>query len=211
MSAHRPYFISIEGIEGMGKTTVFNAVKDYLDQQGVAFKSTREPGGTAIAEGIRDVLLAHAEEALTPMGELLLMFASRAQHVAHVIKPSLAKGQWVICDRFVDASYAYQGGGRGLSQDKLDALSAWTVDVMPDVTFLLDASVELGAHRIGKRSTKDRIEIEQHDFFERARRAYQSRAANAPERFVVIDASQDKHQVISQVIAHITCLIENKG
>jgi dTMP kinase len=209
MVKKKSHFISIEGIEGMGKTTVFNALRDYLAQQSIDFTLTREPGGTAIAEGIRDVLLAHDDELLTPMGELLLMFASRAQHVAHVIKPALKEGRWVICDRFVDASYAYQGGGRNLSQDKLDALAAWTCDVMPDVTLLLDAAVDVGVQRIAKRTTKDRIEVEKHDFFERARAAYLKRAAQEPGRFVVIDASLPMEQVIANVIAHIAPMIQN--
>ena len=197
------HFISIEGIEGMGKTTVFNAVHEYLLEQGIEHVLTREPGGTPIAEDIRAVLLSHDGEELAPITELLLMFASRAQHVQQVIKPALARGEWVICDRFVDASFAYQGGGRGMEKEKLETLSQWTVDALPDLTILLDAPVSLGLERIDKRSTRDRIEIEKRDFFERARQTYLDRAAEDPDRFVIVDATQPKMQMQSEVLGII--------
>ena len=192
----------------MGKTTVFDAVHQYLNEKHVKHILTREPGGTIIAEAIRQTLLSHDGEEMLPVTEMLLMFASRAQHVDHVIKPALAKGEWVICDRFVDASYAYQGGGRGLSTEKLDTLASWTLDVMPDLTFLLDGPVELGVERIAKRSTKDRIETEKHDFFERARQAYLERAERENNRFVVIDASQSKEAVLATVLATMAQKLE---
>ncbi len=204
------FFISIEGIEGMGKTTVFDALHQCLTEKGIKHILTREPGGTIIAEAIRQILLSHEGEEMLPITEMLLMFASRAQHVDHVIKPALAKGEWVICDRFADASYAYQGGGRGLSKGMLDTLSSWTVDTMPDLTFLLDGPVDLGVERIAKRSTKDRIETEKHDFFERARQAYLDRAKSQPDRFVIIDASQSKEQVLAEVLVTMAKQLNDK-
>jgi dTMP kinase len=196
-------FISIEGIEGMGKSTVFKGLAQYLSDKSIDFISTREPGGTPLAERIRKALLAHEKEAISPVTELLLMFASRAQHVDQVVMPAIEQGKWVICDRFVDASYAYQGGGRKIDQTWLDALTSWTVPMMPDITFLLDGPESLGASRISKRSTKDRIEIEKKEFFTRARQAYLSRAQQDPKRFVVIDATLSKRQVMDQAIQHI--------
>lgn len=197
------YFISIEGAEGMGKTTVFRAIDAYLTRVGIDHLMTREPGGTPIAERIREVLLAHDHETLTPMSELFLMFASRSQHIEHVIKPALAAKQWVICDRFVDASFAYQGGGRELGFEKLSTMSRWVVDRMPDVTFLLDGPVDLGLARISGRHMIDRIEVEGKAFFERVRQAYLARAAAEPDRFIVIDASMPRQQVIASVIQRI--------
>lgn len=194
-------FITIEGVEGMGKSTVIRAIESYLSSSDQPFIVTREPGGTPMAEAIRDVLLAHHDEAVTPYTELLLMFAGRCQHVATVIKPALAKGTWVISDRFTDASYAYQGGGRGVSTDSIDVLAAWSEDgVKPDVTILLDAPVDVGLSRMKQRDEPDRIEREKAIFFERVRASYLERAAAEPKRFVVLDASQTPEQVASQVL-----------
>lgn len=208
-------FLTIEGVEGVGKSTAVKFIQAYLAQAKQEFIITREPGGTPIAEQIRQVLLApNAEEAMVPDVELLLMFASRAQHVAHLIKPALAKGQWVVSDRFVDASYAYQGGGRRLDMAKIAVLDAWTVgDLMIDATILLDAPPEIGLARARRRGPQDRIEQEAIAFFDRVRQGYLARAQQDPKRFHVIDATRpiaqvhaDIRQVLDHLLAERTCV-----
>ncbi len=201
-------FITLEGGEGVGKTTNLIFLEQMLTTQGIHVVKTREPGGTPLAEKIRQLLLETHDEAVDPMAELLMMFAARAQHVRHVIKPALARGDWVLCDRFTDATYAYQGGGRGMTMDKI----AWlehTVqgDLRPDLTLLLDAPVQIGMVRAKGRGELDRFEQERYDFFEKVRQAYLSLAQQQPERFVVIDASQPLDKVQRAIKSRIDSLM----
>lgn len=196
-------FISLEGMDGAGKTTVLNLVGDWLAQQGHAVLMTREPGGTPLAEEIRQLLLTPREEAMHPDAELMLMVAARVQHVRTKIEPALAAGQWVVSDRFFDASYAYQGGGRGLDMARIARLHDWAIaDFSPDLTLLLDVPVALGKARVaGRGEAQTRFEDEQMAFYERVRQAYLARAEAEPQRMVVIDASQTPEGVAAQVRA----------
>lgn len=181
-------FISIEGSEGAGKSTNLEILEGELMRRGLDYFSTREPGGTAMAEEIRELILANRDEDVAPVTELLLMFAARMQHVSQVIRPRLASGQWVVCDRFVDASYAYQGYGRGVDLEIISQLEHWVVGAtMPGLTLYLDLAPEIGAARIATRA-KDRVENEQAEFFAAVRQGYLARAA-ATARIQVIDAS----------------------
>jgi dTMP kinase len=185
-------FITVEGIEGVGKSTNVAFLREVIEKRGYEVLTTREPGGTPMAERIREMLIEHGDEAVPDITELLLMFASRSLHVNNVIQPALAAGTWVVCDRFTDASRAYQGGGRGFPQEDINRLAEWVHgDLRPDLTILLDAPVETGMSRAGRRGSPDRIEIERADFFERVRECYLSLAESDPERFAVIDASRD--------------------
>ena len=196
-------FITIEGIEGVGKSTACAFIREFLQKNNITFIETREPGGTQIAEEMRDILLKHHAEILTPEAELLLFFAGRAQNIAEVIRPALQQGTWVIADRFVDASFAYQGGGRGVANTQIEQLAEFIVaDLAPDLTLLLDAPVEIGFERMRDRESKDRIEQEQADFFERVRRAYLDRAAQCTPRIQLIDASKTVRDVQDQ-ISHV--------
>ena len=187
----RGYFITVEGVEGVGKSTNIACVADKLRQAQIPFVMTREPGGTPMAEDIRQVLLQRREENVSEDAELLLMFAARAQHLFQVILPALDDGCWVVCDRFTDATYAYQGGGRGIPMNKIADLENWVQgDLRPDFTILLDADVETGLKRARQRADLDRFEQETMGFFERVRNTYLEMAANNPERFRLIDASQ---------------------
>jgi dTMP kinase len=193
------FLITLEGGEGAGKTTVLNALRDCLVQHGLEVVSTREPGGTEAGEKIRQVLLS-PELALFSETELLLMFAARAQLVRELIQPALARGAAVISDRFTDASFAYQGGGRGIEMGRIAELERWAAVIKPDLTFLLDVSVQEGLQRARSRGGElDRIELEREDFFERVRATYLARAKQEPERFCVIDASQSPDRVVSAV------------
>ena len=157
----RGLFISVEGVEGVGKSTAIQFIGDFLSAHGIEWEHTREPGGTPIAEKIRSVLLADTQEPMTAMAELLLLFAGRAQNIANLIEPALAAGRWVVADRFVDASFAYQGGGRQLDLEKVEYLADWVLDgLWPDLTILLDAPVSLGLSRVDARGARDRIEKE---------------------------------------------------
>lgn len=196
-------FISFEGTEGVGKSTLIQSLADYLQQQGNDVVLTREPGGTALAEQIRQLLLSSQHEAMSESCELLLIFAARAQHIAQVIQPALQAGQWVLSDRFVDASFAYQGGGRGLNVDTIELLRQQFVPVMPQLTFWLDAPVELGMQRARKRGTLDRFEQEKLEFFQKVRACYQSRASAEPARFIKLDASQTPGQILAQAIERL--------
>ncbi|ARN75540.1 dTMP kinase [Oceanicoccus sagamiensis] len=204
MSATRGLFITIEGGEGVGKSTNIDFIAQRLEQQGIDFILTREPGGTPLAEDIRQLLLNPREEAVAENTELLLMFAARAQHIAEVIEPALAAGKWVVCDRFTDATFAYQGGGRGIPMTKIADLEQWVQgDLRPDFTLLLDASVEVGMSRASKRGALDRFEQEKKDFFESVRTAYLNMATLNPDRYRVVDASKTLEQVqqsLTQVI-----------
>jgi len=185
-------FITVEGIEGVGKTTNLNFIRDYLLSEGKEVVVTREPGGTLLGENIRELLLGHKHDGMADDTELLMMFSARAEHLDKVIKPNIQAGRWVLCDRFTDATYAYQGGGRGIDLERIAQLEQWVQsDLRPDVTFLLDAPVELALDRAGKRSAPDRFEKEQHAFFERVRAVYHQLAKKQPQRYIVIDTSAD--------------------
>lgn len=189
MSLNR--FISLEGGEGAGKSTCLAFIRDFLVQRGFSLVVTREPGGTPLAEEIRTLLLARRDEPVAPNAELLLMFAARAQHLAQVIQPALSRGDWVLCDRFTDATYAYQGYGRHRSMETIAALEQLVQgSLRPGLTLLLDLPVQEGLARAEARAEKDRFESEQDDFFERVRQGYRARAAAEPQRFRVIDASR---------------------
>lgn len=199
-------FITVEGIEGVGKSTHIDHLAAILENSGVHVLKTREPGGTPTAELIRDTVLGHAEEPIPDIAELLLMFASRSLLVENVIRPALNAGTWVVSDRFVDASRAYQGGGRGLSMDRINLLADWVLgDLRPDVTILLDAPVEIGLARTGKRGDPDRLDSERADFYARVRETYLSLADAEPDRFVVVDASGNLDEVRSAIdeLAHV--------
>jgi len=193
-------FITLEGIEGAGKTTAAKFLADCLEKAKIGYILTREPGGTEIAEKIRDVLLDHYQEKMHPDTEMLLYFAGRAQHLNQVIIPALNQGKWVLCDRFTDATYAYQGGGRGLSQDKIAILEQWVQgDMRPDYTLLFDLMVQDGLKRIKKNRVLDRLEVEQENFFTRVRNYYLQQAKKESKRFRVIDASKSFIEVSQQL------------
>ncbi len=195
------YFITVEGIEGAGKSTSIKYIRKWLDQAGISYIVTREPGGTEIAEAIRQLLLQHHQEPMSPDTELLLMFASRAQHLANLIIPALARGEWVLCDRFTDATYAYQGGGRGIDPARIAQIETWVQGILrPDRILLLDVPVRIGLQRISRRQATDRIEAEQVSFFERGRQAYLARARQDPGRYTIIDASRGMGWVHEQLL-----------
>lgn len=184
-------FITIEGGEGVGKSSNIAFILAYLKNKNIDVVSTREPGGTKISEKIRDLLLDAENKSMVSDAELLLMFAARAQHIEELIKPSLAQNKWVLCDRFTDATYAYQGGGRGISMQRIAELESWVQgDLRPDLTILLDVSIEIGMQRASERSEPDRIEQEKNNFFESVRQTYLQMAKDSPQRYRVIDASQ---------------------
>lgn len=192
--------ITLEGGEGAGKSTVLESVRALLVERGIDLVVTREPGGTPAGEAIRAVLLDSKLRGLCAESELLLMFASRAQLVRDVIQPALAAGKWVLSDRFTDASFAYQGGGRKQPTSRIADLEMWAAaGVKPDLTLLLDVSVAEGMKRASGRSQADRIEMENADFFERVREAYRERAVNDAKRFRVIDSGQPLETVLSDV------------
>lgn len=194
------FFITVEGIEGVGKTTNIQFISDWLKQHEISFVASREPGGTPFAEEIREVLLQPREESVCDTSELLLMFAARAQHLETLIKPALERGEWVLCDRFTDATYAYQGGGRGLSVDMISQLETLVQeDFRPDAVILLDVPVEIGLGRASARGELDRIENEKAEFFEAVRQMYLQRAKQHPERYHIVDASQDLAGVQAQL------------
>ncbi|MBA2237974.1 MAG: dTMP kinase [Lysobacter sp.] len=201
-----PRFISLEGGEGAGKSTVLAVLREAIEAQGGEVVCTREPGGTPLAERIRGLLLqapthASAHEAPAAETELLLMFAARAQLVRECILPALHRGAWVISDRFTDASYAYQGGGRGLDPSLIAELERHVVGIAPALTLLLDVPVAVGLQRVRGRGASDRIEAEREDFFERVRAAYLDRAASDPDRFRIIDATAPAAEVAIQAVA----------
>jgi dTMP kinase len=192
----RGKFITVEGIEGVGKSTNIDHMRVAIEARGLQVLTSREPGGTPMAEEIRGLLLEHGDESMPDIVELLLMFAARALHVNNVIKPALEKGIWVISDRFTDTSRAYQGAGRGFPLSDINRLADWVHgDLQPDLTVLLDADVETAIGRAGKRGEPDRIEREKIDFFVRARDCFLSLAAAEPERFSIVDANSDMQAV----------------
>lgn len=205
--------ISIEGVEGAGKSTVLSFIKSILIAADINVVWTREPGGTELAEEIRQLLLHPGNaELIEPETELLLMFAARKQHMKNVIIPALALGQWVVTDRFIDASYAYQGGGRGIASQYITMLDQWIVgSTYPDLTLLLDLTPEQGFARTEQRNVaKDRIEQEKIDFFNRVREAYLERAQTDPKRIKMIDASQSLLNVEQQIHAVLNDFIGMK-
>ncbi|SFW31487.1 dTMP kinase [Luteibacter sp. UNCMF366Tsu5.1] len=205
--SQRGRFISLEGGEGAGKSTLLRGLEAHLRAQGVDLVVTREPGGTAVGEAVRGVVLDAANNELCAESELLLMFASRAQLVRQVIEPALAAGEWVLCDRFTDASYAYQGGGRGQPAERIAELERWAAaGLKPDVTLLLDLPVSTGRARAAGRGEADRIEVEGDAFFERVRGMYRARAAAEPARFRLLDASATPEDVLGQAIASLAHL-----
>lgn len=196
----RGKFLTIEGTEGVGKSTNLAFVRDWLQAKGIEVVVTREPGGTPLAEEIRGLLLSKREEKVDETAELLLVFAARAQHLAQLIKPALARGAWVLSDRFTDATYAYQGGGRGLSKEVVTQLEVLVQgELRPDLTLILDIDVELGLNRARQRGELDRFESETLTFFERVRVAYKDRVLAAPNRYALIDASQELAKVQSDI------------
>ncbi len=201
-------FITIEGGEGVGKSTNIQLITRRLEQAGIPFVLTREPGGTPLAETIRGVLLETREEPMAEMTELLLIFAARAQHLARVIVPALEAGKWVVCDRFTDATYAYQGGGRGLSKAAISELETLVQGLLrPDLTYLLDLAPAVGLERASKRASLDRFEQEKVEFFERVRHTYLERAQQDAQRCVVIDAGQALEDVQASLLRHLETLL----
>jgi dTMP kinase len=203
----QPRLITLEGGEGAGKSTVLAALRAALEATGVEVVCTREPGGTPLAEQIRGLLLDTHHEPATPEAELLLVFAGRAQHVSETLLPALRRGAWVISDRFTDASYAYQGAGRGGDAAFIAELERRVVGIRPALTLLLDVPVDVGLARMRGRGAADRIESERNEFFERVRQGYRDRAAAEPARFEVIDAAQPAEAVAAQAVARLRALI----
>ena len=205
----RGRFITVEGVEGVGKSTNIAFIQSILDGKGIPFLATREPGGTELGEGIRKLLLDKGQHGMTAMTELLLMFAARVQHVEQVIKPALAAGQWVICDRFTDSSYAYQGGGRELPIELITSLEKLAInDFRPDCTFILDMPVETGLSRAENVGEKDRFESEQVEFFNRVREVFITRAEKN-KRFHIVNAAQALEKVQAKIREVLVPLIDD--
>ena len=201
-------FLTIEGTEGVGKSTNLAFVRTWLESRGIEVVVTREPGGTPLAEEIRSLLLSKRDEPVDETAELLLVFAARAQHLARLIKPALARGAWVLSDRFTDATYAYQGGGRGLDKSLIEQLEILVQgDLRPDLTLILDIDVELGLNRARQRGELDRFESETIGFFERVRESYRQRAAAAPERYRLVDAGKPLVEVQAEIDAVLTAMV----
>jgi dTMP kinase len=202
-------FITFEGGEGAGKSTAIGAASALLARLGVRHRVTREPGGTPLGEALRKLALDPRYAGTCAEAEVLMMFAARAQHVVETIRPALAAGEWVVSDRFTDASFAYQGGGRGIARACLDELERWAAfSLKPARTFLLDVAVDEGLRRIAQRGTSDRMEQESIAFFERVRAAYQARAETEPQRFRVIDAGRSLEQVVADIERELGALAE---
>ncbi|MCG8370543.1 MAG: dTMP kinase [Proteobacteria bacterium] len=206
----RGKFISVEGIEGVGKSTNIEVLVRRIEAAGYEVLTTHEPGGTPYAKDIRDILLNRSDEPVPEIAELLLMFAARSFNVNNAIVPALEAGTWVVCDRFTDSSRAYQGGGRGIPLEIIDSIAGWVHgDAWPDLTILLDAPVEIGMARAGTRSEPDRIEQERHDFFQRVRECYLQIAAREPGRVVVIDTTRPLGEVRADIAALVDRLTGN--
>ena len=206
----RGKFITVEGIEGVGKSTNIDFLAGLIEVQGHTVMRTREPGGTPIAEDIRSILKEHGDEPLPDVAELLLMFAARSINVNNAIRPALDAGTWVISDRFTDSTRAYQGGGRGVSRDSIEWLATFVHgNVQPDLTILLDAPVETAMQRAGRRGDLDRFEVEQGDFFHRVRQAYLDLAAAEPGRIRVVDCARELDDVQVAIREIATCLLSD--
>jgi len=206
----RGQFITVEGTEGVGKSTNLAFIREWLEGRGHRVLVTREPGGTPLAEEVRALLLSPREEPVAASAELLLVFAARAQHLEAVIKPALAEGTWVLCDRFTDSTYAYQGGGRGFDRAAIAQLETLVQgDLRPDLTVLLDIDVAQGLSRAGARSAPDRFEREAVAFFERVRAVYLDLARRAPNRYAVVDAGQPLSQVQGALAEALQALAEH--
>jgi dTMP kinase len=205
----RGQFITLEGIEGAGKSTAARWVVDYLQGRGLTVRATREPGGTPLAEKIRQIVLERGEEVIQPVSETLLMFSARGVHLENLVRPALARGEWVVCDRFTDATRAYQGAGRGVSRELIEMLAAAThADLNPHCTLLLDLPVKVGLERARKRGAPaDRFESEREQFFERVRASYLDLARAEPQRVRVIDASQPLEAVQAQITSVLNELL----
>ncbi len=193
-------FITLEGTEGVGKSTNIACIEQWLVARGIEFISTREPGGTELGEEIRGLLLDHRSASVDIMTELLLMFAARAQHLYEKILPALNKGTWVLCDRFTDATFAYQGGGRGVDTELIQTLANLVhKELQPDLTLLLDIEPQIGLSRVAQRGDPDRFEMEELAFFERVRQGYHQQLAEQPERYRLIDASHSPDDVAGAI------------
>ncbi|MDX1513491.1 MAG: dTMP kinase [Gammaproteobacteria bacterium] len=201
-SSTRGRFITLEGVEGAGKSSHIDTIRARIEARGRRLVVTREPGGTPVAERIRELLLDPANAGMDADTELLLVFAARAEHLSTVIRPALEAGDWVLCDRFTDATYAYQGGGRGIPPERISTLEDWVQgSLRPDLTIVLDLDPRTGLSRAARRSDKDRFEREDTDFFTRVRNDYLARAGADPKRYRVIDASASLEQVRAEILA----------
>jgi dTMP kinase len=206
----RGRFISVEGIEGVGKSSNIEVLVSHIEDAGYEVLTTREPGGTPLAEDIRQLLMHRGDEPIPEIAELLMMFAARSLNVNNNIRPALDAGKWVVCDRFSDSSRAYQSAGRGLPMETVDQLAEWVHgDLWPDLTILLDAPVDVGMARAGNRSEPDRIEQEEHVFFARVRECYLQLAVAEPERFAVVDTTRELTAVQADVITLAQQLISD--
>lgn len=202
-------FITLEGGEGVGKTTNLHYIKELLEKSGLTVITTREPGGTVFAEKIRQLLLEKTEETISEKTELLLLFAARAQHIQHIIKPALSQGQWVLCDRFTDATYAYQGGGRNMDIAMIEWLELKVQGTLrPDLTLLLDAPIQTGMNRANKRGKLDRFESENYSFFEKVRTSYLQRAKKYPLQIRIINAAQPLYKVQNEISLEIQKILD---
>ena len=205
----RPSFVTVEGIEGAGKTTCLALLEERIRARGHDLVVTREPGGTKLGEDLRGLLLDHRHDGMSDDAELLLMFAARAEHLHARIEPALKAHLWVLCDRFTDATYAYQGYGRGIVLDRISALESWVQgERRPDLTLLMDVPVRMGLERARRRSAPDRFELQSIAFFERVREGYLSLARDNPRRFRVIDASRTLEEVSGQISAEIDAYLD---
>jgi dTMP kinase len=204
MTSARGAFLTLEGNEGVGKTSHLAAMAEHLRHLGREVVTTREPGGTALGEALREVLLARTEDPMAADSELLLLFAARAEHLARIIRPALARGAWCLCDRFTDATYAYQGGGRGVAAERIAALETLVQGALrPDLVFLLDAPVHIALARAAARGAPNRFEQEDASFYERIRAAYLARATAAPGRYCIVDAAPPLASVRAEVLRRL--------
>lgn len=207
MSTRRGRFITFEGIDGAGKSTQLHRLVEHLNALGVALTQTREPGGTPVAEALRALVL---NQTMSTRTETLVMFAARAEHLAQVIEPALAAGRWVICDRFTDATYAYQCGGRGLTQAQVQALEHWVhPNLQPDLTFLVDVAPQIAAARLAQARVADRFEAETVDFFARVRTEYLQRAQRFAARFCVLDGAAPAPEVQEKIVQRVAALMRS--
>jgi dTMP kinase len=208
----RAWFITVEGLEGAGKTSCLRSIQRFLVARGLDPVMTREPGGTPLGEAVRALLLGTDYAGMSPDAETLLMFAARAEHLDKVIRPALTAGRAVVCDRFTDATYAYQGGGRSLGEARIAPLEQWLQQgLQPDLTLFLDVPIDVGLARAGRRSVPDRFERERLEFFERARAVYRARAERLNSRIVTVDASAPAETVEAAVVAALEKAFDERG